>query len=154
METWVLIPGFEGRYAVSDEGRVYSWVSHKLLKPGRMPGGHLSVALGRGNSRCVHELVLTAHVGPRPSPKHETRHLNGVPSDNRLSNLEWATKSRNSQDKKWHNGARNYKLSPSHVRVIRQLLAKGRSARSIAKAFGVSPVTVDRIAHRVTHGDV
>ena len=62
-----------------------------------MTQGHLSVALGRGNSRCVHELVLLAFVGAKP-PKHECRHLNGDPADNRLENLAWGTRSENIKD--------------------------------------------------------
>jgi hypothetical protein len=100
IEIWKDIPGYEGQYQVSTLGNVRSFrrsVAPKLLKPGRMSGGHLSVALGRGNSRCVHELVLLAFVGPAPI-KHECRHLNGNPADNRLENLKWGTRSENILD--------------------------------------------------------
>jgi hypothetical protein len=55
------------------------------------------VALGRGNSQCVHKLVLLAFVGPNP-PKYECLHANGDPADNRLVNLRWGTRSENIQD--------------------------------------------------------
>ncbi len=71
METWKDIPGYEGRYQVSDEGRVRSIdrpvrvVCHgveavriakgKMLRPGPSKSGHVTVALGRGNSRPVHQ---------------------------------------------------------------------------------------------------
>ena len=100
MENWKDIPGYEGRYQVSDQGRVRSFcldTRGRFLKPGRMPSGHLSVALGRRNSQCVHRLVLLAFVGPPPK-KSECRHLNGVPSDNRLENLKWGTRSENIGD--------------------------------------------------------
>jgi len=100
METWKDIPGYEGQYQISTLGNVRSFrrsVAPKLLKPGRMPQGHLSVALGRNNSQCVHKLVLLAFVGPAPY-KHECRHLNGNPSDNRLENLRWGTRSENILD--------------------------------------------------------
>ena len=99
-EVWKNILGYEGQYQVSTLGNVRSFrrsAAPKLLKPGRMSGGHLSVALGRGNSRCVHELVLLAFVGPAPI-KHECRHLNGKPADNRLENLKWGTRSENILD--------------------------------------------------------
>ena len=41
----------------------------------------------------VHILVCEAFHGPRPSPKHEVRHKNGISSDNRAENLEWGTRS-------------------------------------------------------------
>ena len=99
-EIWKDVPEYEGLYQVSNLGNVRSYrrsIEPKLLKPGRMPRGHLSVALGRNNSRCVHELVLLAFVGPAPH-KHECRHLNGDPSDNRLKNLCWGTRSENIAD--------------------------------------------------------
>ena len=100
METWKAIPGYEGLYEVSDQGRVRSFrrvANGQLLRPGRMPQGHLSVALGRGNSQCVHKLVLLAFVGPAPD-KHECCHNNGNPADNRLENLRWGTRSENIKD--------------------------------------------------------
>jgi len=110
VETWKNIPGYEGRYQVSDEGRVRSIdrpvrvVCHgveavriakgKLLRPGRMGSGHVTVALGKGNSRPVHQLVLEAFVGPRPAGC-EVLHLNHVPADNRLANLRYGTRGEN-----------------------------------------------------------
>lgn len=110
METWKDIPGYEGRYQVSDEGRVRSLdrpirvVCHgveavriakgKLLRPGRNKSGHVTVAIGKGNSRQVHQLVLEAFVSPRPAGC-EVLHLNHNPADNRLENLRYGTRSEN-----------------------------------------------------------
>jgi hypothetical protein len=110
VETWKDIPGYEGRYQVSDEGRVRSLdrpvrvVCHgveavriakgKLLQPGRNGSGHVTVALGKGNSRQVHQLVLEAFVGPCPAGC-EVLHLNHQHADNRLENLRYGTRSEN-----------------------------------------------------------
>jgi hypothetical protein len=110
MEVWKDIPGHEGEYQVSDMGRVKSMprrvrlvasgiettrlVSERILRPGKTASGHVSVALGLGNSRLVHQLVLEAFVGPRPE-RHEVLHLNHIPSDNRLVNLKYGTRSEN-----------------------------------------------------------
>ncbi len=109
-EIWKPIPGFEDRYEVSNQGRVRSidrrvrLVAHgkettrlargRLLRPGLCRSGHLSVALGKGNSRLVHQLVLEAFVGPRPA-RQEVLHLNHNPKDNQLSNLRYGTRSEN-----------------------------------------------------------
>ncbi|EJD0489927.1 NUMOD4 motif-containing HNH endonuclease [Salmonella enterica] len=109
-EIWKPAPGFEDRYEVSNQGRVRSidrrvrLVAHgkettrfakgQLLRAGTCRSGHLSVALGKGNSRMVHQLVLEAFVGPRPAGQ-EVLHLNHNPKDNRLSNLKYGTRSEN-----------------------------------------------------------
>ena len=123
METWKLVPGYDGKYEVSDQGQIRSYQRRpegRILRPGRMPGGHLSVALGRKNSQCVHKLVLLAFVGVAPD-KHECLHINGNPADNRLSNLRWGTRSENMKDAYAH-GARDRGKN-------RAALAKGRATR-------------------------
>lgn len=110
MEIWKDLPGQEGRYQVSNMGSVRSTdrpvrvVCHgvdtvriakgKLLRPGRNKSGHVTVAIGRGNSRQVHQLVLEAFVGPCPDGC-EVLHLNHNPADNRLENLRYGTRSEN-----------------------------------------------------------
>ena len=123
MEIWKLVPGYDGKYEVSDQGQIRSYKRRpegRILRPGRMPSGHLSVALGRKNSQCVHKLVLLAFVGAAPD-KHECLHMNGNPADNRLSNLRWGTRSENMKDAYAH-GARDRENN-------RAALAKGRATR-------------------------
>ena len=83
VEQWRDIPGFEGRYQVSDQGRVRSvdryvrLVAHgvetrrlargKVLAPAPGTHGYPSVVLGRdGGTRAVHRLVALAFLGPPP----------------------------------------------------------------------------------------
>jgi len=123
MEVWKLVPGYDGKYEVSNQGQIRSYQRRPegcILRPGRKPSGHLSVALGRKNSQSVHKLVLLAFVGAAPN-KHECLHMNGNPADNRLSNLRWGTRSENMKDAYAH-GARDLEKN-------RAVLAKGRATR-------------------------
>lgn len=147
-EEWRPIPGYEGLYEVSDLGRVRSldreWRQlgragkpHLHRKPGRIlrPGrtgrfGHVTVALGRGNSRSVHALVMLAFVGPRPAG-HDVAHNNGDASDNRLTNLRYATRRDNNLDKAKHGRCR---VPADVVTAIRQ----GGSPRELSRQYGVS----------------
>jgi hypothetical protein len=97
-ELWLPVPGFD-HYEVSNQGRVRSHRrgGGRILRPGPSNYGHLSVVLGRGNTRMVHQLVLFAFVGPRP-PGHDARHIDGDPANNRLENLCWGTRSENIRD--------------------------------------------------------
>ncbi|MBY0360745.1 MAG: NUMOD4 motif-containing HNH endonuclease [Phreatobacter sp.] len=121
-EIWKPVFGHEGHYEVSSLGRVRSCdrevfvpvstrrAAHvrsykgKLLRPGRMASGHVSVAIGKGNSRTVHTLVLEAFVGPAPNGM-ECLHLDDIPDDNRLERLRWGTRSENMIEA-WANGCR------------------------------------------------
>lgn len=108
MEVWKPIPGYEGRYEVSDAGRVRSvdhcvpcftgdrkrLVKGRVLRPGRTTSGHLSVALGKGNSMWVHSLVARTFLGARPDGM-EVLHLDHDPKNNALGNLAYGTRSEN-----------------------------------------------------------
>lgn len=99
--------------------------------------GHVSVAIGKGNSQGVHVLVAAAFIGPRP-PKHDVAHLNGVGGDNRAANLGYVTRSENNRHMVLH-GKRD--LTAEDVRAIRSRLsevAKRGDKKKIADDFGIT----------------
>jgi hypothetical protein len=102
-EEWRPIPGYQGRYEVSDRGRVMSHQRQtpRLLKSFVHRDGYPCVNLGRGNQRYVHRLVLEAFVGSAPEGM-EACHDNGDRADCRLANLRWDHHSGNMLDKVRH----------------------------------------------------
>lgn len=116
-EIWLPVPGWEGRYAVSDLGRVKSLarvekrssgrplrLREKFLSGSLTARGHHTVALCRDNQRAtvtVHRLVLLAFVGPQPIGM-EACHDDGSPANNALVNLRWDTRSANIYDRVRH----------------------------------------------------
>lgn len=111
-EIWKPIPGYEGRYEVSNQGRVRSldrtvpgkdgrvtFFKGRELQPWVSNGGHLVVGLGRNRREYVHRLVLFAFVGPCPAGM-EACHINDCPADNRVVNLRWDTRSENGLDRR------------------------------------------------------
>lgn len=109
METWLPIPGYEGAYEVSNQGRVRSLDrldaggrrrTGKLRSLTRQPSGHFTVALRVNRVRqtfLVHHLVLLAFIGPRPDGM-EGCHWDDNPANNHLANLRWDTRSANVRD--------------------------------------------------------
>lgn len=156
LEEWRWVPGYEGRYAVSNRGRVYSYKGKgKYLKPYPDTSGHLAIRLfPQCIYRQVHSLVLEAFVGPCPADE-ERRHLNDDPSNNSLDNLDYGTHGQNILDRKW-NGKQHgvAKLSINQVREIKAWLRMGMAQRELAKLFGVHVMTVNRIARGELHSDV
>ena len=146
-EVWKAIPGYEGRYDVSNLGRVYSRVSGKTLAAGPDSRGYPLVMLTPGRKyRRVHTLVLEAFVGPAVG--RVVRHKNPPVSDVRLSNLEYGTQSENVQDRNRHGtflrGEKvpSAKLSPVQVSAIR---ADTRTQREIAADYGLTQSAISRV---------
>lgn len=107
MPEWRSIPGYP-RHEVSSDGRVRSLpgkrAAGKILSARIMSTGYAAVTLdrdGQKSNHLVHGLVLLAFVGPRP-PGLVTRHLNGISTDNSVSNLTWGTQSENMYDRVRH----------------------------------------------------
>ena len=112
-ESWQPVPGYEGLYEVSDQGRVRSldrvlsfegrWgtttrqVKGRVLRPGPGRADRLQVNLSKENVSWVvpiHKLVTLVFIGPRPEG-HDIDHINGDFRDNRLVNLEYVTHQEN-----------------------------------------------------------
>lgn len=162
-EIWKDIPGFEGRYQASNQGRVRSLsrkvtgknpymnkpfirtVKGRILKPARYAkSGHVSVVLGHGeNGSPIHQLVMLAFVGPKPNGK-EVLHRNVDPTDNRLTNLHYGSRSENIIDV-YYQGKKWRKLSVDDVINIRQELLRGVSCKELAQRYGVAIGTISNI---------
>lgn len=98
-ERWLPVRGYEGRYEVSDQGRVRSLVKGepRLLAMRTSNRGRVQVPLtkdGKKRMLLAYRLMLEAFVGPCP-PGHEASHLDGDKTNNALANLAWETPERN-----------------------------------------------------------
>ncbi len=165
-EIWKAIPGYEGSYEVSDQGRVRSldrvveYCDGRLCRfPGRLlalnlnPGGYLQVGLcvsGKRTTRSVHCLVLEAFVGPCPEGC-ETGHRDGNRTNNCLRNLRYITHSQNSHEIAIH-GRR--KFSCDQIREIRTRVAAGEPYPPLAKEFDSSTALICLIANRKRYASV
>ena len=113
-EIWKDIKGYEGKYQISNMGRikslsrehaicVFNKVNIKIFSKDRIIKGHkdkdgyLMVSLpfeGRYKNFKIHRLVAFAFLD-KIEGKNIINHKNGKKDDNRVENLEWCTNSEN-----------------------------------------------------------
>lgn len=152
-EDWLPVPGFEGRYEVSDLGRVASYVCghRKVLSPKIGKNKRPCVGLRRSEGAkkeffFTYRLMLMAFVGPCPEGM-EACHWDGNVGNNILDNLRWGTKADNVSDRKRHGtmigkkaGIKHHgaKLWDEAIRVIRAEPQAQGTLAMLARAFGVS----------------
>lgn len=93
------IVGYEGFYAVTSCGRIWSYKSKKFLKPRVRCDGYLQVNLykeGKRKDFQIHRLVAETYL-ENPNNLPCVNHIDGIKSHNWLNNLEFCTASENNK---------------------------------------------------------
>ena len=167
-EMWRLINGSPG-YEISSSGRVRSmarsikfehygkmtvrFVRERILKPSVSENGYLNVQLAiesRKPHHLVHRLVAIAFLDAVEGLL-QVNHKNGIKTDNRVENLEWSNASENQKHRartlrlgvgELHHKA---KLTQEVVDEIRKRVSSGEPQKPLAKLFGVSAQSINRI---------
>lgn len=107
-EIWEDIIGFDGRYKVSNIGRIKSLkrkvnfkptriVPERILKQGTKPNGYRHVKISKNNkvyTKYVHRIVAVHFVSGYMKGL-DVNHKDGDKSNNISTNLEWTTRSKN-----------------------------------------------------------
>ena len=91
------IPGWEGLYAATSCGKIWSHKRKKFMAPCGYKGNYQQLMLSRDGTQklyFVHRLVAMAFL-PNPDNLPQVHHKDGNRENNRLSNLEWCTRDYN-----------------------------------------------------------
>jgi len=135
-EEWRDIKGYEGRYQVSNMGRVKSLertitkkngrnqsIQERILKSETERTGYLRVTLYNSSGkmkRLVHRLVCEAfHENPKKKP--EVNHINENKTDNQACNLEWVTRKENN-----NHGTHNARMAKTLSKSVGQYTRDGK----------------------------
>ena len=116
--------GYEGQYAITEDGRVWSYKQSKYLKQQYLTTGYARVGLRNSHKNqvrhtfLVHRLVAMAYLS-NDLNKAEVNHKNGIRADNRLENLEWVTRSENNQYA-WTYGKKVFVKTDKFVDAVRK----------------------------------
>lgn len=98
-EKWKKIDGYNGRYLISNFGKVKSFALHKpkILNGGHTRGGYLNCTVSKNGEKrvfLIHRLVAFYFI-PNPKNKPCVNHKDGDVKNNKINNLEWCTCSEN-----------------------------------------------------------
>ena len=164
------IKGYDGEYAVSEDGLVFSYKKHAFLSLTKTRNGYLRVVLykkGKGVSYYIQRLVAQAFV-PNPDNKKQVNHIDGNKLNNNYTNLEWMT-SKENINHAWSlglnetvreavrkNGADNgklcRKLTGEQVKELRSLYKqKLYNQSALSMMFNLSSGVVSKIINYQTY---
>lgn len=151
------IPGFDGRYSITESGTVISHMRNSGRQGtyfrvnrsrdngnGRMAIG-LSIGLRNRKTFKVHRLVCMAFHGVPTTERNEVNHKDGNPKNNHYTNLEWCNRSENVLHAyangllRASSGSDHYcaKLSEKDIPVIREMGEAGFPFKHIGAMWGI-----------------
>lgn len=172
-ELWKDIAGYEGKYQISNLGRVRSLLNSrgnkreqpKILKTSIDRWGYLVLALCKnstGKMFKVHRLVAQAFL-LNPENKPEVNHKDGNKLNNTALNLEWVTPKENIRHafktglRKKGEESHRAKLTNEQVRQIRKEYipcSRGFSTRALARKYNVSQSNIYLIIKNRAYKDI
>lgn len=98
------IKGYEGKYAITTYGRIYSYRSKRFLKPTlnkrkNYPRYYINLGRGCENRFYIHRLVAETFI-PNPFNKKEVDHIDTNSLNNNVNNLRWVDRIENMSNEK------------------------------------------------------
>lgn len=174
---WKDIPGYEGLYQVSNDGRIYSLISHIELKQRIASNGYWAVGLHKNsimNTAYIHQVVAKVFIGDRPDgmsihhknhakldncadnleymPRgaHAAMHLKEAHADGRMRDIYSSVNQKVVPGNKLSVGSSNgrAKLDEEKVREILRLASEGIKQVVLSRKFDVGGYTINMIVHR------
>ena len=142
-EVWKDIPHYEGRYQVSNYGRIWSVYRSRIIKPFTEKRGYqrvqLAKATGKYQMELVHRLVALAFI-PNPNKYTQVNHKDENPTNNRVENLEWCDAKYNTNYSAWKMG-----YCIKQLDINGNIIAKYRSLTDAERKTGISRKTIKKI---------
>ena len=131
------IKGYEGYYAITSCGKVWSYRRKQFLKPRSVGSGYLSVMLcvnGSKKEAYVHRLVAEAYI-PNPDNLPQVNHLDENKTKNNVNNLEWCSAKYNA-----NYGTRNERMGKHSQKPVR-CIETGETYQSVKDAAAAHSLT-------------
>lgn len=163
MEKWLWIEGYEGRYKISNKGRIKSFVTNKngveIASDRINNSGYRHVSLRRdGKSRefLVARLVAYHFIGKPENEDDTVNHIDGNKVNDTVGNLEWLCRS-GQMHHAYSLGLKKPrkfkpKIDKKTAELIKSIYSKGRhgrSANALSKTYNVSDRVIMKIVNEI-----
>ena len=134
---------YEGLYAITEDGKVWSYRSNKFLSPSII-NGYKFVSLskdGRKKGFYVHRLIAQAYI-PNPMNLPHVSHIDESRDNNCVSNLEWSSIADN-----MNMPQRKERIGSTHRKRIYCITNDTiyESQTEAAKALGINRTSIVRV---------
>lgn len=151
----------DGRYAISNKGRCYSFCSNKMMKAVDNGAGYMSYRLAAYvyKGEYIHRLVAKYFI-PNPENKPVVNHIDHNKSNNCVENLEWCTAKENTAA-----GIKAGKINSKERCNLNKLTDKqriecviykllGYGVNQIAKELGFARTTISSVFNNRSNPDL
>lgn len=136
------IKGYEGEYAITSCGKVWSYKSNKFLSLKNDKDGYKFVTLcknGKTTNFKVHRLVAEAYI-PNPNNYPIINHKDEIKDNNCVNNLEWCTYLYNHQ---YSSNGNRFQWKRTRCVETGQIF---ESAKAAADFYGITSGAISRAA--------
>ena len=132
------IPGYEGLYQVTSDGRIFSKRRAKFLKPDDNGNGYKFVLLQKDRKRVkvyIHRVVAEAFCVKEDESYNEVHHIDGDTSNNAANNLMW-------MDEAEHIRAHKSKAVEQYDLISGKTIAEYESGTEASNATGIQKSSI------------
>lgn len=155
------VKNYEGLYFVNDLGDIFSYPKKtrkeiRKLKVQLTNSGYYIVDLcknGKVKKHLIHRLIASSFLENNDNKK-QVNHINGIKTDNSLSNLEWCTASENQKHsiKTGLRSAKGMKNSQSKLTddIVIKIFNEKDLCKNISKKYNISIPTISDIKRQHT----
>lgn len=146
------------KYYITEKGEFYSFCAYQ--RKGKMEKRKVSLNKKRGyvyartnsGNYQVHRLVASAFID-NPESKYTINHKNGIKTDNRVENLEWATMKenvehsiKNGTTKQMRKNEGNIKYTNNQCKHVIKRVKSGMKYKEAGKIYNMPYSTVAHLA--------
>ena len=132
------IKNYEGLYAITSCGKVWSYRTKKFLEPMPNNHGYLRVELRKDGERkvfLIHRLVAEAYI-PNPNNYETVDHIDFDMTNNCVNNLQWMSFNENIRKRRGY-GAKAVRCIETNIIYP--------SAAEAARCFDLDPSTIRKV---------